>query len=251
MHFKIHVPEIIKHHFHTQTVFIHIHPPPKDHSKKGHKDKLNHYEESNVEDWSSYNSYDNHGNHEEYGVDGKVHKKGYEEENGAKGNNIHKDHYNSYLPTSYGVTGSVNSYDDAAQPNYNNNYNPNYNQANKYSQYDSGQGMIGYMTPPQYAIHEEVDDIPNNNIEYDVYEEGHKRGLHSETGHLITKNLKDFYDDKLNEAEEFKEDGYHKEYDQRSDNVNHANYDKEIGHLDRAGLKSAQKRVFTLRMIPR
>ena len=245
MHFKIHVPEIIKHHIHTKTVFIHIHPPPKDPPKKEPpKKKLNHYEESNLEDWSSYNSYDNYGNHEEYGVNGNVHKKGYEKEYGMRGNNLHKDNYNSYLPTSYGATGPAN-YNDPVQPNYNANYNPNYNQ------YDSGQGMVGYMNPPQYAIHEEVNDIPNNNIEYDVYEDGYRRGLETETGHLITKNLKDFYDDKLDEVEEIKEDGYNKEYDQRSDKGHHANYDKEIGHMDRAGRKSAQKRFFTLKMFPR
>ena len=110
--------------------------------------------------------------------------------------------------------------------------------------------MVGYMYPPQYAIHEEVDDIPNNDIQqFDSYEEGYKRGLETETGHLITKNLKDFYDNKFNEAEDYKEDGYHNEYGKNSDDYHPGNYDKEIGHQDRSGRKSAQKRYFALKMI--
>ncbi|KAH0535620.1 uncharacterized protein LOC123268075 [Cotesia glomerata] len=61
VHLKIHVPELIKRHIHTKTVWVYLHSPPKKKKKNNYPKKQNYLNE-NFNSWSaSYEeSYNNH-----------------------------------------------------------------------------------------------------------------------------------------------------------------------------------------------
>ena len=219
----------------------------KPHTKK-------HNEESHIEDWTSYNSYN--------------YKDGLEENH--SGDYRMKNHkqaispYDDYMPI------RDDDYQTFVSP-----YPYDKNLLTNQQPVDSNLGMFGPVIdpeeliehrapnidaksyppppPPQYAIHEDVDEeTPSNDLGYkNVHEEGYHRGKLTETGHIVHKDLKDFYD-KENEEEDFNKSGYENENFSKYNNHGHyGNYDKEIGLEQRTGKKRADRRFFVARMVIR
>ncbi|OXU18354.1 hypothetical protein TSAR_011000 [Trichomalopsis sarcophagae] len=251
VHFKIHVPEIIKHHIHTKTVFIHVH------EMKPKKQK----EESHVEDWTSYNSYNyNDGTGEGRGED-------YHRKKQAKIINP----YDDYMPIrddNYQPHAPINPYDDPDNQLVDELPPPNDNPLGFFGPPIDPEEIVdqrapqidakAYPPPGQYAIHEEINEEPPTN-DIDSYkqfhEEGYHRGMKTETGHIIQKDLKDFYDKEHDEGDYNNSDYENNSYKKYSNHGNHGhhhgNYDKEIGHEQRAGKKRADRRFFVARMVIR
>lgn len=218
VHLKIHVPDIIKHHIHTKTIFVHHHHgggkktvPKKKHVPK----KETHHEEGHHEDWSSWSSYDFHNGHGD-------------EHHGAKGMKPSgKGHMHGKMPTPHGHSGHYedygHGYDPRARPygdvqsGHNSQYNQGFDHPVPPQQDPSAPsgyggsgpgGSVGYSYPPQYGVHEDVEEIkhvkemPNEIYEpyKEVFEEGYRKGLHSQTAHVLTQDLKNFYDNKFEEG---------------------------------------------------
>ncbi|KAL6267401.1 hypothetical protein P5V15_000476 [Pogonomyrmex californicus] len=200
VHFKIHVPEIIKHQIHTKTVFIHIHKPdlsaPKKKPKKKEKPpKKVHHKETHHEDWSSWNSYGYHSDHNDKSNDESF-----------KSQKDHKDDY-GYKEADHKKNTPFAQY-------HRDSYMPMLQQKNK-PDYLKGQhgDVMGYSYPPQYAVKEDVkenDDINDIEPYVHTYEEGYGKGGESASGHIYTDDVTKFYADKHEEgehsAEEFQND---------------------------------------------
>ncbi|XP_011685777.1 PREDICTED: uncharacterized protein LOC105448733 [Wasmannia auropunctata] len=114
VHFKIHVPEIIKHHIHTTTVFIHIHKPdisPKKSKPKEEapKKKKTYHKEAHHEDWSSWSNYGYHSDHDDQSGNLKNQKD-------HKDDDVHKEGQHGdmmgYHPPQYEVKEDVKEIDN-------------------------------------------------------------------------------------------------------------------------------------------
>ncbi|XP_015586113.1 uncharacterized protein LOC107263432 [Cephus cinctus] len=214
VHLKIHVPEIIKHHIHTKTVFIHVHTGGGGKKKEAPKKKENHLEESHHEDYSSWSSsYDHHGGHEEKhgGGDHKnqVEIIGMGHLGGLGGHkNSHQSITDTYSPPATMSMEEIHAHffgkpaeQIMAHPQ---SFGTLHDTHQGLIQGAIGNhGVVGYSHPPQYAVHETVNELPHNNLQHyqDSHEEGYRKGLHSETGHVYSDELKKFYDDKHDEAD--------------------------------------------------
>ncbi|XP_011861039.1 PREDICTED: uncharacterized protein LOC105558124 [Vollenhovia emeryi] len=220
VHFKIHVPEIIKHQIHTKTVFIHIHKPdistaPKKSKPKEEapKKKKTYHKESHHENWSSWSNYGYHDDKSDNDVpknqkdhkDDDVHK-----EMAHKDNPFAQYHRDSYMP--------VLQHDDKSD----------------HSKGRHGDTM-GYSYPPQYAVTEDVKEIDNNDIGpyMHTYEEGYHKGGESANGHIYSGDVTKFYDDKHEEGDHSVE-----EYKNESKEKTHAGRyfvdDSEFQHNNKA-----------------
>ncbi|XP_072754272.1 uncharacterized protein [Anoplolepis gracilipes] len=208
VHFKIHVPQIIKHHIHTKTVFVHIHKPKKSKIKEEVPTKT--YHKETHQDWSSWNAYDYHDNDNNLSKDHNgIHK---EEPQKQKENPFFQDPKDSYMPMSQ-------------------HHNKPDHLKGKYGD------MIGYSYPPQYAVHENVKETDDNNIDMPymhTYEEGYRKGGESARGHIYTGDVTKFYDGKHEEGdhsidEEYKNESTEKTHAGRyfiDDNEYHHDNDK-------------------------
>ncbi|XP_071574157.1 uncharacterized protein [Temnothorax nylanderi] len=232
VHFRIHVPEIIKHQIHTKTVFIHIHkpdisaPPKKSKPKEeAPKKKKTHHKETHHEDWSSWSHY---GYQDDY--DDKSGNDLHKKQKDHKDDDVHKEvahknnnpfaeyHRDSYMPMEY---------DD--KPDY---------LKGKHGD------MIGYSYPPQYAVKEDVKEIDNNDVGpyMHTYEEGYHKGGESASGHVYSGDVTKFYDDKHEEGDHSVE-----EYKNESKEKTHAGRyfvdDSEYQHNNKAE-KRVSPRIF-------
>lgn len=222
VHFKIHVPEIIKHHIHTKTVFIHVYEIKPDEHEKGHD------EEGHYEDYTSFNTYNYQNSVEENGSKYRQHS-GY----GLAPPN-------DYMPLSQGDY----------QPGYGSLINDHYdNQLGVFGSHADLEGLDprikAYQPPPppppppdHYETHENVEEEPRgNDIDY-VHKEGYRRGGHTESGRVLHKDLDNFYD-RAKEEEDYERGRY--EHDSHESHGSHGNYDKEIGAEQRAAKKKLNK----------
>lgn len=230
VHFKIHVPEIIKHQIHTKTVFIHIHKPdiPKKSKPKEEapKKKKTYHKETHHEDWSSWSNYGYHSDHDDKSNNAllknqKDHKDDdiYKEVDHRNNNSfLHQYHRDSYMPIKH-------------------NDKPDYLK----SQHGD---VMGYSHPPQYAVTEDVKEIDNNDIEpyMHMYEEGYHKGGESVSGLTYASDVTKFYDDKHEEGDHSAE-----EYKNESKEKTHAGRyfvdDSEYQHNNKAE-KRVSPRIF-------
>lgn len=227
MHFKIHVPEIIKHQIHTKTVFIHAHKQTNPATSKKTKPKTQapktYHKESHHEDWSSWNVHEYHSDHNDE----------------EKGNIIPEhpnDHKNNEVPNKRNRKEKMPYFH-----HHRNSYLPAMQHDDKPNYMKSQQGdMIGYSYPPQYAVHEDVKETDHNNIENYMHTEGYHRGGESTNGHIHSNNLTKFYDDKHEEDHHSAE-----EYENESREKTHAGryFIDDSEYLHNADKYEAEKRV--------
>ncbi|KYN01058.1 hypothetical protein ALC62_08284, partial [Cyphomyrmex costatus] len=224
VHFKIYVPEIIKHHTHTKTVFIHIHKPeisiaPKKPKEEEPKKKKTYHKESHHEDWSSWSNYgyQNDQSSDDLLKNQKDHKDDDIHKEVAHGNPITQYHRDSNVPMLQ------------------------HNEKLNFLKEQRG-NMIGYSYPPQYEVKEDVKEIDNNEIEPYVhtYEEGYHKGGESTSGHTYSGDVTKFYDDKHEEGDHSAE-----EYKNESREKTHAGRyfvdDSEYQHNDKAEKRVSPK----------
>ena len=86
---------------------------------------------------------------------------------------------------------------------------------------------------PYYAIHEDLEEEkPENDLGYaKSYEEGYHRGVTSETGRVIQKDINDFYDKEHNQ-ENYDKGGY-----QNNAYNNYVRHGQRGGHQDKKNLE--------------
>ncbi|XP_028046048.1 uncharacterized protein LOC105831864, partial [Monomorium pharaonis] len=204
VHFKIHVPEIIKHHIHTKTVFIHIHKPdistaPKKSKPKEEPKKKKTHKEIHHEDWSSWSTYGYYDDHDDKSDgDFKNQEDDVHKEVTHKNNNpFAQYHGDSYMPPHYD------------KPDY------------LKEQHDDN---MGYSYPPQYEVKEDVKEIDNNDIEpyMHTYEEGYHKGGESVMGHTYSGDVTKFYEDKHEKGEHDKGEHSAERYHNESGEKTHA-----------------------------
>lgn len=210
MHFKIYVPEIIKHHIHTKTVFIHIHKPdistaPKKSKPKEEPKKKKTYKEIHHEDWSSWSTYGYHNDH-----DDKSDNDLLKNQKDYKDDDVHKEvaHKNNNPFAQY--------HKDSYMP-------PQYNDKPNYLKGQHGD-MMGYSYPPQYEVKEDVKEIDNNDIEpyMHTFEEGYHKGGESVSGHVHSGDVMKFYEGKHEEGEHEKGEHSAEQYQSDSEEKTHA-----------------------------
>nr|XP_033328387.1 uncharacterized protein LOC117221479 [Megalopta genalis] len=172
VHLRIHVPDMIEHRFHTKVVFIHE-PPPK-------KPKTDH-KEYRRENWSSW-SYGNHRD-SKHRVDEEDREDRSERER---------------LATS-----------EPRDPNGRKIHGPGYGRHGDPSLPQSHLDDNRLEENPKirehggYEVREEADDVPRNGetLVYD-FEEGHRKGSRSETGHIRVGQTSEFHDDRHEEQDD-------------------------------------------------
>ncbi|KYN15010.1 hypothetical protein ALC57_12805, partial [Trachymyrmex cornetzi] len=233
VHFKIHVPEIIKHQIHTKTVFIHIHKPdistaskkPKEEEPKKKKKKTYH-KESHHEDWSSWSNYGYQSDHDDQSDNDLL-----KNQKDHKDDNVHKEEAPFKSPY-------AQYHKDSNIPMLQDNEKPNFPQ-------EQHGDMIGYSYPPQYEVKEDVKEIDNNDIEPYIhkYEENYHKGGESVSGHTYSGDVTKFYDDKHEEGEHSAD-----EYKNESKDKTHAGRyfvdDSEHQHSNKA-VKRVSPRILT------
>lgn len=222
MHFKIHVPEIIKHNIHTKTVFIHIHKLPKKVKPKTEAPETYH-KESHHKDWSSWSSYNYNNDYDDQTDDNRVMS-----ENPKDHVINEKDHKETDPP--------LHQHRDSYLPALQHDDKPNYLK----SQHGN---MVGYSYPPQYAVHEDVKELDHNNIEpyMHMYEEGYHRSGESVNGQAYSNDLTKFYEDKHEEGDHSVED-YEKESNEKTTHAGRYFVD-DSEYLQNADKYEAEKRL--------
>lgn len=215
MHFKIHVPEIIKHHIHTKTVFIHIHKPdispPKKHKPKEEppKKKKTHHKEIHHEDWSSWSTYGYQGDHDD-----------------KSGNDLLKNQQDHKDDDVHKEVAHKNNNPFAQYPYHRDSYLPQLPYEDKPEDYLKGKDgdTIGYSYPPQYAVTENVQELDNNSIEpyMHTFEEGYHKEGESVSGHTYSGDVTKFYDNKHEEGEHEKGNHSAEQYQNESKERTHA-----------------------------
>lgn len=203
-------------------------------------------EEHHVEDWTSYNSYNYKDGVEENHAGGYRRKK--QKKVTAPQDDympIRDDDQQSYgSPFSHELPDNLLTNEPATQHNPLGFFGP---------PIDPEELINPRSHPtPNYEIHEDVDEEKPNEVEHEYHEQGYHRGVNSETGHLIQKDLKDFYD-KENQQSDFSKGGYEDESYNKYDKHGYlGNYDKEMNAEQRLGKrKRAERRFFVTRMIIR
>lgn len=188
VHLKILVPDILKQHIHTKTVFLHVPAlkKPKAHHKVHHR-----------ENWSSWSSYGHrHGYKDEHSSGGHENLQPEDHKNRQKDPRkylpLYDYHQDSYLPQPYAEDNNLEQDSEDPEP-----------------------GQEGYS----YAVHEDVKDIPPRDVEavsYN-YEEGYSKGLRSESGHVRADQSSKFHDDQHEEQDGAENDGTRDEFDGKTD----------------------------------
>ncbi|XP_054012820.1 uncharacterized histidine-rich protein DDB_G0274557 [Hylaeus anthracinus] len=172
LHLRIYVPDIVNHHVHTKTIYIRLQKPKK-------KPKT-HHKEHHHENWSSwsyghhhdYNDEHDHEDHEDLSDREPLEM---EEPRDHPKQHVHPD--DSYFPQSYVDDNNLE-------------VNPRGRDHN------------------QYAVHENVKDIPPNSesLLYN-YEEGYRKGLETESGHIRTGQTSKFHTDQHEEQNDDEAEG--------------------------------------------
>ncbi|XP_076386100.1 uncharacterized protein LOC105663221 [Megachile rotundata] len=172
LHFKIYVPDVVNHHYHTKTVLLHVHKPaPK--KPKTHKKHEYH------ENWSSWKSYD-HSYKDQHEHPEEGHKESVKDQKDLP---VH-----GYFP----------------QP---------FVEDNNLEQKD-----VLHAQEPSYAVHEDVNDVPPNVESFSYnYEEGYRKGLQEEAGHIRADQTSKFHEDQHEEQDETENEGSRDEYEGKTD----------------------------------
>ncbi|XP_046411540.1 uncharacterized protein LOC124175379 [Neodiprion fabricii] len=186
VHFKIHVPDIIKHHIHTKTVFVHVHHGGGKKKMVPKKKETHHHESGHHEDWNSWSSYDVHGGGKGHQQHVETPDQGYGYPSGPQVEEFH----GHPVPPREETPGMQNG------------------------------GVVGYSYPPQYGMHPglgefgSVEEAPHNEVRpyRDDYEEGYRKGLHTQTGHVLSEELKNFYDNQFEEGDDVAQSGHNDGY---------------------------------------
>ncbi|XP_043248650.1 uncharacterized protein LOC122395271 [Colletes gigas] len=188
VHLKILVPDIIKHHIHTKVVFVHLHKPaskkPKTNHKEHHQENWSSWSYGRHHDYNDEHEYEHSDDHEDQHDREKVEtEKPQTHKIRQKLPSYHKD---SYFPQSYVEDNNV-------EPNPGRQHG-------------------------QYAVHEDVNDIPPNRevLSYN-YEEGYKKGLETESGHIRTGQTNKFHEDQHEEQDEAGHDGFREDFHEKTD----------------------------------
>ncbi|XP_015122096.1 uncharacterized protein LOC107044660, partial [Diachasma alloeum] len=183
VHFKIHVPEIIKHHMHTHTIFIHVHHPSK-------KKKPSHSHHDH-EDLDIYNTYSQHTGY------------GGEYEAGGMDNYANRDLLQTQYPSLTTYRGhpetTVPYYDDyTGDPQY--PRNPDAPES-EYEEVVPGYGYPPLYTTSHYQVTEAVDEEPGS-YERTNYEQSRKSGGEVTHDRVHEKKTKSFYKNNIEESSE-------------------------------------------------
>lgn len=181
------MPDIVKHLIHTKVVFLHVHKPvpkkPKSHHKEYHH-----------EDWSSWSNYGHHHDYKNEGGEIK-HSEGHEDQSDRERLEMLEPHHREKHVPLY------DHYKDSYSPQYDHDDN-NLEQNSK----NLGHG--------HYAVHEDVSDVPQNGeaISYN-YEEGYRKGLETESGHVRADQSSKFHDDHHEEQGDAENDGFKEDFE--------------------------------------
>lgn len=174
------MPDVTNHHVHTRTVLLHLRVPAP---RKPKISKTRDYHHANWSSWKYGRHRDYEHEHEnDPDLDHENHHKDHEQELRENRPENHERHRQKYFPV-YDYYKDTRHIDD-----------------NELEQKDT------------YAVHEDVNDVPPNTetVAYD-YEEGYKKGLETETGHVRSDRMHKFHADQEEEQgdtenEEFKEE---------------------------------------------
>ncbi|XP_017875063.1 uncharacterized protein LOC108621964 [Ceratina calcarata] len=208
VHLRIVVPDVINHRVHTRTVLLHLHvpvpkkPPPKNHHK--------HEYHTNWSSWryGRYHDYEHEGepelDHEDHHMDEKEKPKRRQK----------------YFPVTDYHRGS---------------YSPSY--------VDDNDNNVEEKERDSYAVHEDVNDIPPNTetMSYN-YEEGYKKGLETESGHLKSDQMHKFHEDLREEEGDAEGGGFKEDFRMKTDAgryiVDDAEYENTRDKRERARSKT-------------
>ncbi|XP_076248650.1 uncharacterized protein LOC143188328 [Calliopsis andreniformis] len=200
MHIRIYVPDIVDHHVHTKTVYLHLHKPPQKKPKKTHHKQ---YHQAN---WSSWSSYGHH-----HGYKDEHNKYEHSDGEGDHGNreNLDLKHLGEQkIPENSQKYFPLQDY-------HKDSYFPQQYEDNNLEQdpEDREGGKNRY-----YAVHEDVKDIPPNAEAFSYkYEEGYRKGLHSESGHVHADQSSKFHEDQHEEQDDMENDGLKDNFDGKTD----------------------------------
>lgn len=178
------MPDIVDHQIHTKMVFIHVRKPPVKKPKTHHKVHRH-------ENWSSW-SYGRHRDYDE-------HTRDHEDQGDREQSEMeqprdrqkhlpaHGHHGESHFPQSNLEENDLES-------------NPKGREHGR------------------YAVHEDVNDIPPNSesLSYN-YEEGYKKGLETESGHVRGGQSSKFHEDRREEQEDAENDGLKEDFFTKTD----------------------------------
>ncbi|XP_048515780.1 uncharacterized protein LOC125502099 [Athalia rosae] len=216
VHFRIHVPDVIKHHIHTKTVFVHVHGGGGS-KKTPPKKKETHHEQSHREDWNAWSSYGSHGGHDRNHHFESSGFKDHEQSTHPYAQLRHRAHLRLPVrPAGVGAPGPHRNPGEHRQEIRGNDENV---EVDPRGTLRGGGDFVGYSyDPPRYESLIArvpgdlggVTELPGNEIGepyVESYEEGYRKGHRSQTGHLSSSDLNNFYDAKFEEADAL-EQGY-------------------------------------------
>ncbi|CAL7935516.1 unnamed protein product [Xylocopa violacea] len=197
VHLKIIVPDVLNHHVHTRLVLVHLRKPspkkPKTQSKQSYHSN-----------WSSW-SYGRHRGYKDDGVESeldhedqiKVLDQKEKQHSKDRLENEKKDRAKHFSKNDYR--------EDSYQP-------PSYVEDNNLEHKNRGQkGFSG-------DFQENLNDLPLNteNLSYN-YEEGYRKGLEVESGHIRADQTHKFHEDRQEEEGEVEGEGFKEDFEAKGD----------------------------------
>ncbi|CAD1477156.1 unnamed protein product, partial [Heterotrigona itama] len=192
VHLKIFVPDVTNHHVHTRTVLLHLRVPAP---KKPKVYKTHDYHHANWSSWKygRHRDYEHEHENEDPDLDQENHHEDHEQK---LRKNRPANHKQKYFPV-------YDYYKDSRRP-------PSYIDDNDLELKDRDKDT--------YAVHEDVNDIlPNTEtVAYD-YEEGYRKGLETETGHVRSDRMHKFHEDQEEEQGDAENEGFKEELGMKTD----------------------------------
>ncbi|XP_076760285.1 uncharacterized protein LOC143432105 [Xylocopa sonorina] len=180
VHFKILVPDVLNHHVHTRLVLVHLHKPtlkmPKTQSKSVHHSNWSSWSYGRHRDYKYKDDIESELDHEDHRIDQKKKQHAKDQlENEKKRRDKHFPKYDYHK--------------DSYQP-------PSYVEDNNLEQKNHKQRGFSYV------VQGNVKNLPPNteNISYN-YEEGYRKGLETESGHIRADQMHKFHDHHEEEGE--------------------------------------------------
>ena len=188
------MPDVTNHHVHTRTVLLHLRvPAPK-------KPKIYKTRDYHHASWSSWK----YGRHRDYehehendpDLDHENHHKDREQKLRENQPGNHERHRQKHFPV-------YDYYKDSYRP-------PSDIDDNDLEQKDRDKDT--------YAVHEDVNDVPPNTetVAYD-YEEGYRKGLETETGHVRSDQMHKFHEDQEEDQGDAENEGFKEEFGVKTD----------------------------------